>query len=53
MNNCEGCIYEQDKMKIMTEGLLWASSQPHPCMNCKRLPVVENKPDNYRKGNLK
>ena len=49
MSNCDGCIYMQDRNKLLSGGLIWGSTQPHPCSICKRFPKdQESLPDNYR-----
>ena len=39
MQNCIGCIYESDKNKLLVKQYIgWASTQPHPCLICRRFP---------------
>lgn len=48
MKCCKGCVYEED-MRTMENGgtVNWGSSEPHPCMDCERLPRDTNYQDNY------
>ena len=52
MDNCKHCIYEEYAEKL-NSGIpfAWGSSEPHPCMICRRLKEKE-KPDNYRGKNI-
>ena len=49
MKNCKNCIYEEDAKKLHEgRGVVWGSSEEHPCISCERLINVEKK-DNYVK----
>jgi hypothetical protein len=52
---CKGCIYESGMRQLVANGyIFWSSTQPHPCVGCKRFPTKkEEMPDNYEARKFK
>ena len=52
---CERCCYVIDRDKLLAHQYIgWASTQPHPCLICRRFPRDPvNYPDNYCYGEIK
>lgn len=48
-DKCKDCVYYEDALKILNgTGVIWSSSQPHPCMICINLKQEQiEKPDNF------
>ena len=48
MSECKDCLYEENMIKLVRGTAKdWEGVLPYPCIYCQRLPLSQNRPDNY------